>query len=93
MNHGAEIDIGDMGSGGTHTSTSCAAPAHPDNHKLIVVPHCASLNNRILEGFQHVADLLHLSFPAAGAKLHCRMLGSAVMAQVAVVNNQREGVV
>jgi hypothetical protein len=47
----------------------------------------------MLEVFQHVADLLHLSFPAAGAKLHCRMLGSAVMAQVAVANNQREGVV
>ncbi len=32
-------------------------------------------------------------FFSFGAKLHCRMLGSAVMAQVAVVNNQREGVV
>ena len=72
--HGAEIDFGDMGSGGMHTSTSCAAPAHSDNHILIVVPHCASLNNGIFEVFLSmslIVIVLHLSFPAAGAKLHC----------------------
>jgi hypothetical protein len=51
------------------------------------------MGNRIFEVFQYVADLLRPSFPVAGAKLHCSMLGSAVMAQVAVVNNQGEGVV
>ena len=68
--HGAEIDFGDMGSGGMHTSTSCAAPAHSDNHILIVVPHCASLYNGIIEVFLSMS-LICFIFPfQAKSKKH-----------------------
>ena len=70
-----------MGSGGMHTTTSCAAPAHSDNHILIVVPHCASLNNGIFEVFLSMS-LICFIFPFQPLEPNCTAtsLGRAAMA-------------
>ena len=57
------------------------------------VPHCASLNNGIFEVFLSMSLICFIFlFQSLEPNCTATSLGRAAMAQVAVVNNQREGV-